>query len=96
VHNRPDIPQLLPPQHARRTRSRRRGALAAGLRHGDRPWSIALDAAVLATFVGLLCWESWEFGVDGEWEHMAAAIAVLIAGAVYAFRVFTADREDHR
>lgn len=93
IRKRPDIPNILPSKHARPSLRR---VIADRLRNTDRPWSIAVDLLVLAGFTVALCWEVWEFGLDGEWEHMAIACVFLAAGVVYAFRAFTTDREDHR
>ncbi len=92
TRSRPNIPKILPTGRPQPTI---RGAIADGLRHADRPWSIGVDVLVLACLVGGLCWEVWEFGGDGEWPHLAFACACLVANVLYAFRAFTIDREDH-
>lgn len=89
--SRPDIPQLLPAKPAQQPLPQ---TLIAGLRDVDRPWSIAIDLLVLGAFVALMCWEVWEFGLDGEWEHLAAACVCLVAGVLHAFRSFTTDRPE--
>lgn len=100
LHHR-EPPAILPARHAQpsvgRTIARNlRRALTAAAHNTDRPWSIAVDAMVLAVLTGLMCWEIGEFGFTGVWEHLAAAVAVLVAGTLYAFRAFTTpDRSEH-
>lgn len=93
--NRPDVPEILPAKHAR---PNLRQALAAGLRHADRPWSIGVDLVLLLLIGGVMCWEGWEFARDGEWEHLLAACACLTAGVLHMFRAFTdsPDRSETR
>lgn len=92
IMNRPDIPSIRPAKHAQPTWS---GLFVAAARNVDRPWSIGVDALVLAAFFGLMCWEGWQFGLTGAWEHLAVATVVLVAGVMYAFRAFTApDRSE--
>lgn len=91
--SRPDIPEILPAKHAR---LKLHQALAAGLRHVDRPWAVGIDALLCVLLIGLMAWEGlYEFAQDAEWQHLAAAIAALIALALHGMRAFTTpDRED--
>lgn len=87
-------PEILAARHAQRGRFRALTtalvkALAANVNDSDRPWSIGIDAFVLAGFLVLMCWETGEFAYTGLWEHLAAAAVVLVAATVYAFRAFT-------
>lgn len=92
--DRPDIPKILPMKQGRPNLYR---ALAAGLRHADRPWSIGLDILLLGLLLGLMGWEGfYEFPQDFELPHLLAAIGALGAAALHGMRAFTSpDREDH-
>lgn len=93
-------PAILAARHARTGRARVLGAalvkvLATNLDDAERPWSIGVDAFVLTGFLVLLCWETGEFAYTGLWVHLAAAVVVLVAGVVYAFRAFTTTRSEN-
>lgn len=92
-HRNPDLPLVLTAATRRPAVSR---VVAAGLRHVDRPWAVGIDALLCVLLIGLMAWEGlYEFPQDAEWQHLAAAIAALIALALHGMRAFTTpDRED--
>jgi hypothetical protein len=92
IMNRPDVPKILPGKHAQQPL---RSRLAAGLRHVDRPWSMAIDAFLLLAVFGVMAFEGWEFARDLEWEHAAAAITAALIFALHGMRAFTSpDRSE--
>lgn len=85
IMNRPDIPKILPPKHARPSRLR---VLTAVL------LDVATFVCAMALFVGM-CEEVGEAGFTGDWTHLAVGIVGLVGLVQYGARIY-APADDER